>query len=511
MLRLRFLVIANLILSSMTLYSTPSPQIFIGWGEADITPQAPVALAGQFGARLSESVADPLKAAVAAFSSGDTGFVFVGCDLICISDDLKQAVHDELRRRLPEFPADAVILHATHTHTAPEIRRPNGVRSHIGSRGNGLDLGELPPDQYLADASRKIAVAIESAWKSRSPGAIAYGMDEAVIARNRRWVDHRGVSTMYRLKDEAIEHFRHIEGYEDHTLNLLATYTAQGELSGLIVNLPSPAQSTGTAYFVSADFWHETREELRRRMGRHIPILPQCSAAGDLTDTLIWGESAHRRMRELRGRTQRQEVAIRIADAVERILPAIHATRESAPAVAVRSITVALPVNPLSEEDAAQARKEADEAGRQFEEAVAELEAHPDLRKHPRWYNAATRAWRSQSWHLGVEARYHLQQQGVRTAPAEIHVIRMGDIAFASNPVELYVDFGIQLKVRSPFLQTFLIQLAGEGSYIPSPRSVAGGGYGSVPASNPIGPEGGQQLVEETLRLLRELKATGTP
>jgi hypothetical protein len=89
--------------------------------------------------------------------------------------------------------------------------------------------------------------------------------------------------------------------------------------------------------------------------------------------------------------------------------------------------------------------------------------------------------------------------------PAELHVIRLGEVVLATNPFELYTDFGLQIQVRSPAVQTFLVQLAGEGTYVPSPRSVAGGGYGSVPASNPVGPEGGQQLAETTIAVIRAL------
>ena len=89
--------------------------------------------------------------------------------------------------------------------------------------------------------------------------------------------------------------------------------------------------------------------------------------------------------------------------------------------------------------------------------------------------------------------------------PTECHFVRLGDIAFASNPYEYFLDYGIQIKLRSPFIQTFLVQLAGAGSYVPSPRAAAGGGYGAVAASCPVGPEGGQVLADETVTQLREL------
>ena len=56
------------------------------------------------------------------------------------------------------------------------------------------------------------------------------------------------------------------------------------------------------------------------------------------------------------------------------------------------------------------------------------------------------------------------------------------------------------MKARSKALQTFLVQLTGPGSYLPSARSVVGKSYGSEPASNVVGPEAGDILVEETLK-----------
>ncbi|MFN2352411.1 MAG: hypothetical protein ABR497_10740, partial [Kiritimatiellia bacterium] len=77
--------------------------------------------------------------------------------------------------------------------------------------------------------------------------------------------------------------------------------------------------------------------------------------------------------------------------------------------------------------------------------------------------------------------------------------------AIATNPFEYYVDFGMRIKARSPAAQTFIVQLAGNGSYVPTQRAITGKSYGAVPASTPVGPEGGQDVVEETLNRLQKL------
>jgi hypothetical protein len=93
--------------------------------------------------------------------------------------------------------------------------------------------------------------------------------------------------------------------------------------------------------------------------------------------------------------------------------------------------------------------------------------------------------------------------------PIEMHVLRIGDIAIATNPFELYLDYGVQMKANSPAQQTFLVQLAGgAGGYLPTPKAISGGSYSALPVSNKVGPEGGQVLVDKTVQAIRDLWPT---
>jgi len=109
-------------------------------------------------------------------------------------------------------------------------------------------------------------------------------------------------------------------------------------------------------------------------------------------------------------------------------------------------------------------------------------------------------------WHGGVVKRYEAQQKDPDIRyPTTIHVVRLGETAILTNQFELFTDFGIQMKARSPAVQTFIIQLAGNGTYLPTERAVRGGSYSAIIQSTPVGPEGGQVLVEETLKQANEL------
>ena len=473
----------------------------IGWSQTDITPEGAVAIAGQFHFRKSEGVRDPITATAMVLDSGEDHAVLVSCDLVTISDSLRDGVRQRVAAMADGPTPDKVALNATHTHTGPEVRLPTEGAGHV-SRGPGVEIPVTPVAEYLEFAVERIASAVSEAWQSRKARRVAHGMGHAVVGRNRRWVNVDGQATMYGVT--SVPGFSHIEGYEDHSLNLLAVYEDDGALLGLVVNVACPSQETEGLFEISADYWHETRVELRRRLGERLFVLPQCSAAGDQSPHVMYEKAAHNRMLELASESQRQAIARRIADEAVRVLAPIEPTAAPVAEFAHRVETLDLPMARLTEADLKTARREAEALRIEYEEEKRKLDENPALRDEPRWYVKVSRAHRRMLWFRRVIDRYE-HQATQPTLPAEIHVIRLGDVAFATNPFEYYLDFGVYIKARSRATQTFLAQLTGQGTYVPSLRSTQGGGYGSIPASNPVGPEGGRRLAERSLELIDEL------
>jgi len=90
----------------------------------------------------------------------------------------------------------------------------------------------------------------------------------------------------------------------------------------------------------------------------------------------------------------------------------------------------------------------------------------------------------------------------------ELHVVRVGDVAIATNPFELYLDYAVRIQARSRAEQTFLVQLAnGTNGYLPTEKAVAKH-YGGLAADNQVGPEGGQRLVDRTIEIIDGLWQT---
>jgi hypothetical protein len=115
--------------------------------------------------------------------------------------------------------------------------------------------------------------------------------------------------------------------------------------------------------------------------------------------------------------------------------------------------------------------------------------------------------WNMNFYKLTMD-RYEAQQKADPLCPIQMHVIRLGDVAIATNPFELFLDYGVQIEARSPAQQTILIQLASPldfGYYVPTPRAIPAGGYSAIVEQSLVGPEGGQALVQRTVQTIAEL------
>ena len=110
--------------------------------------------------------------------------------------------------------------------------------------------------------------------------------------------------------------------------------------------------------------------------------------------------------------------------------------------------------------------------------------------------------------HLGILTRFQ-EQEKTDVLDIESHIVRLGSIAIATNPFELFLDYGNQIKARSAAEQTFLVQLSsgGPGGYLPTKKAESGGHYSAFISSGHIGHVGGEQLVRETLQNIRQMFA----
>ena len=498
----------------------------LGWGIRDVSTEEPVNIPGQFYMRISKGVADPVYATALAVDDGSDCVIFLSIDTTTMRSGLLDEIREAVGGIRPEIPAEKILAGATHTHEAP---------SHL----SGYVDPEMPlpgitiasSDEYRHFLAKKAAEAVAEAWDSRSEGGIAYGYGYAVVAHSRRVVYFDDVS----LREGAVKNathgvnghavmygntnddqFSHYEAGADHFLNLLFTFDTEDRLTGAIVNIPCPSQNSEHSWKISADYWGNIRSELHKKYG-DIFILPQCAAAGDLAPRILhyrkaqdrrfrlkygWSEDGtEAEKRDRRELCARQDIAERVAQGFDEVYG--WARKEIVREAPVRHTvkTVQLKRRLVTEEEYEEAK--AGYAAQMKRSYRTEGDPAEVLN-----YNSGLKSERSR--HKGIIDRYELQKKSP-TLQMELHAVRIGDIAFASNRFELYMDYQHRIQARSPFEQTFIVQLAGQpgkegGSYLPTERGVKGRGYSASRYDNLVSAEGGQELVEETLLALRALK-----
>jgi len=177
----------------------------------------------------------------------------------------------------------------------------------------------MTPAEGAELAVTTIVEAAVAAWQSRTPQSIARAYGQAVVGHNRRAVYADGSAEMYGKTNRP--DFVSVEGFEDHSLDLVFTWNSTGKLTGIIIVIPCPAQVVENMEDqFSADFWHDIGLELRRRFGASLEILGLCGGAGDISPHFLHYDALEAEMRQRQGLTECQEIAIRVADAVGRAL-----------------------------------------------------------------------------------------------------------------------------------------------------------------------------------------------
>lgn len=456
-------------------------ELQIGTASVDITPNKDVALWGQFGLRLSTRPETPLTANVVALRSGEVSTTFVSLDLLQLPEIFVKAIRDAVRKKDSSINLENIVLTATHTHTAPVLQP--------GAPGIPVNPHTMTIVETLAYLADKISDGIVAAWKNLAPGRMAYGLDRNSIGFSRRAVYANGTAKMYGNTNQP--DFVHLEGMDDDDIGSIFFFDRQDNLRAIIVNVACPSQVVEGRSAVNADYWLPVRDQLKARYGEKVVVLGWGSAAGDISPRPIVHKAANARMRALRGIDELQEVARRVDISVSQTLDAAQKEKFDGPVLKHSAVTLQLPLSKISE---AQYR-EAQEA---YDKVMAQLKKDPAC--------APKVAFMARDWHYGVLKRYEeLKKNPGATYPVEIHVVRLGDLVVCSNPFELYCEYGIRIKARSKAKQTFIVQMSGFGSYLPTERAQAHGHYSAIPQSNIIGPEGGQMLVDKTVEIIDDL------
>ena len=505
-------------------------RLMIGWAEESITPNGKFALVGQFAERISEYVEKPLTATSMAVECDGEQAIFCALDLINATWMLRDLILKRVAKLSDEIDASKVIVSAIHTHTGPGYVGRGVDASYKytkdmvnGSSGSVHTLLEryLPsgkkyverekvkdnPDVLSVEEITETIVngaarSIVTAWNKRKPSGFANAFGRAAVGMCRRATYRDGSAAMW--GDTNRDDFESVEGGSDTGIELLYVFDERKKLTGIVANLACPAQCVQHRLFISPDFWGETKKLIRDRFGKDVFLLTLCSAAGDQcpVDIVRWVEpesdvhdpnierphplkrKADPSMFDLAGmKLAGRRVANEIIGVFEDGLDELQTDAS----LEHRVCDLDLPLRLASKEDETKAEKA-------IREYLAAKEGDVD-------YNDAAKL----QVYLGTLKRAELQKV-TKKVEIRCHFIKLGTVAFATNPFELFLDYGNKIKARSRAEQTFLIQLAdGAEGYLPTAKAEKGGHYSAFISSGIVGHEGGERLVDVTLKNLNEM------
>ena len=478
-------------------------KFMIGWSEEDITPvtEKKIALYGQYYARTATEIHSRLKTVAVAISYGNEQFLTASLDLVNFQQDFHRKIRAAVHELNPEIKSENIFLNAIHTHCAPAAAK-------IGHSNSWRERNPeaLSPEEYMEFVIPIIAENLVCAWQNRTEGGIARAFGYARVGHCRRAVYTNGKAEMY--GDTTRPDFIGMEAGEDSGVDMLFTYDVAGKKTGMLLNLACPSQVMEATCKISSDFAGATRELLKKEYGKDFHTLYQISPAGcqsprDLvrhytTEPDFWHEDGV------------MEIANRLLEAVKHAEPS---EINYAPVFKHTSMHVMLPRRRASYQDYKAAQTELKKLialmpeQEAFKAFCAETHAKEKL-NGPGPYDSKLHHFVLIKNAQAVIDRYRIQDEEP-TVGFDMNIIRLGDIAIASNPFELYLYYGQNIKARSKAKQTFLVQLAAgadhPAGYLPSPDAEKFGGYGGLIINGQVGSDGGFMLAEITVKEINKL------
>jgi len=474
---------------SPSLTAEENPVLRAGAATSNITPPLGALRAGSFAPYPTTHVNDELHARCLVLNDGEMTLALVVVDLV----GFHRSVSVEARRLIEErngIPSENVMISATHTHSA-------GTAMGMTRYTNEQEL-----DDYQQFLARRIADGVHRAKNLLRPAEIAFGkVDAGDYIRSRRWhlaagkerTDHFGRVNRVWKTSAPNDTYTKPAGPVDPYVYFIALR----EPGGAPISLYSAYSvhyigDTGSGH-ISADYFGFYCENLKRRLSspeQNPPFVAMManSTSGDIGPN----NDIFSQLKGPKGNYQRPRFyANNLADRVERALDKVKWQSKARLDVRFREVNLAWrSVEP------------------ELLEWAKDIEAHaPRLKEGnlpigARW--PTTRPFVAPLSYAG-----RLQSLAKVTEPAKVplQVLLIGDICIGTTPCETYTEIGLAFQKRSPFKNTFMIELNhGYLGYLPTPRHFELGGYSTWPGTNYLEPLASEKIVDQLIEMAKELQ-----
>lgn len=418
----------------------------------NISPPLGICMEGGFSEVRARDVWDDLYANALVLDDGQTEVAFVSVDVCSIDQprylEISQQVHE-----LTGIPAEHVIVTATHTHSGP---------------ATGMDMdGIYTVDrEYANQMIKKIASAVRLAQLRKEDARLFAGRGaNHDYVFNRRLIMPDGTVRMNWVSREYTQGARG-DGIVDPEVIALKITGLDGKPFAFVVNYANH-NNAGPGDIISADYAGVMGDCLRAVHGSQVVTLFLPGPAGNVNWLDHWARERDRFLYRKIGQALAGTV-LEIEGRMENI---------EQPVLKVQFERPIIPERPYVAYDILEDYTfGAPEHNRDFFDA----------------YQAAYQTYKD----------LPLPEHEV-----DLHVVNIGeDVALCTNPAELFVEFGMEIKRRSPRKYTLVSELTnGLIGYVATRQAFAEGGYEvrKLPGNSFMAVETGERIVDNWERLLR--------
>jgi hypothetical protein len=453
--------------------SALAAELRAGAAASNITPWLGVSINGGFQDQRATGVHDELYARALVLDDGRTRLAVVVVD----SCMLPRGVIDEAKRRIQESSAIAperVLVSATHTHSAA---------------ASAAILQSEPDPAYPPFLARRISDAVRRAVNLLRPARIGWGVGKVPEhVFNRRWrmkpgtvpLNPFGGTDVVKMNPPAgSPDLVGPAGPTDPDLTVVSVQEPDGRPIALLGNYSLHYVGGVRRGEISADYYGMFAERIRDLVGAERMDPPFVGILSNGTS----GDVNNVNFREPRPAQAPYEQMRRVADRVAEEALRVWRTIEHRGTVELdaRVREIELGVRKAPPAELGRAREILARAGNppyQAQEAIYAREAvlladFPDR------------------------------------VPVRLQALRIGDLAIAAIPAEVFAAIGLEIKERSPFRPTFTISLAnGYHGYLPAAGDHRLGGYETWRArSSYLEVDAAGKIVGAVLGLLAALKS----
>jgi len=427
-------------------------------GIAEVELKPPLGLATGDGAPEAKGFLTQLFVKALALSNGEEEVAVVTLDMLGIDrTDALRAI--DLVQRRCGIPAKGILLVCSHTHVAPSMESTlHTYRKAFHPHWN--DEAIRRERQWVDVVVDSIVKAVTEAKANCQEASIGVATAELpwLVFNRRRHTRNYGVWTHWMgiPKNQAYKP----EGPIDPDFGLFVVRDAQFKTMAMLWNFTGHNSfNFGDKY--SADLPYTVQAALDERLGEHIPCLytPGCSGNTNYFDY------------------QKPYGLEKATDEVTSAIIAIYREACTLPEVKLGS-----------------RKAELFFAQRDFSHYWWKQDIETKL---PGWTDYGPRE---------IE-RFQAEARQNETYQTDVTVLRLGEGALVGLGGEMFVEFQMMIKERSPFKHTYVASYTNDyAGYVATRRAFMGGSYEVWPTLNArIGREGGYLMVDKTVELLHEL------